>query len=285
MKVGIFAPWGKGDLCNASGVFKYKDTLWPGASIVWFASPENVDLLAHNPMVSEVRSWPFPWAAIRVPWLQARDSNGALNGRKTEFKEMADLDLGFFPTPWQETAHSVPLALVPKKIFGLPPEAEWHPYLMLCQEDINAAKMLISRLPHKRTIMFETQSLSDQSISPDLARHISNIVFGRFGGCNLVFSSKSALPVMGNHVLSLSGLTVRQCVAVYNLVDAFIGVSSGVSCATCCWAANSEVVRVEFCSHPQSSTVHISRNPRKSRVAFTPEDLIEAVHWMPSQLG
>jgi hypothetical protein len=265
MKIGIFAPWGKGDLLISTGVLKYKDSLWPSSEVVWFCSPENRDLLSHNPNISEARTWPYPWGQIHVEWLVTRgERHGLLNSRKSEFKELSDLDLGYFSTPWFNGGLGRPLAEVPSCVFGIPKGMPWRPDVYLTKEEWKAASDFVDRLPFPFTIMLETMQKSGQSTwNCSMTRETMATCNGILGQCNFVFGSPNGhASLAGPGIVDCSSLSFRQCLSAYNNVDLFIGISSGISCLTAAWAANPDVRRIEFCSDYNSSTVPISPQTR-----------------------
>ena len=247
MKIGIFAPWGVGDLCLSTCVLVYKDRLWPNSQIIWFVSSENKDLLRHNPYVYETREWPFPWAQTKPEWTEARgDTHGELRPSKLRYAALSDLDCGYFSTPWLNTSLLyLPFAAIPQRIFGIPDTDPWHPAVYYSKEEEAKANSMVERCPKRFNVMIETHCKSGQSLWTASTTEVVVAECRRsFGDCNFFFASRNNGRQDGTDCSSLSA---RECIPLYNRMDLFIGCTSGISCVTCSWQANRNVRRIQFC--------------------------------------
>ena len=86
-----------GDIAVSTGVLRYKEILWPGADIIWFANfPKRtntcLDILKYNSLISEIRDWPS------VDFRSLKDEKShLLLTKRNEFPFLEDLDYGYFP--------------------------------------------------------------------------------------------------------------------------------------------------------------------------------------------
>ena len=259
-KVGIFAPFSLGDMTISTCLLRHKDTLWPGMKIVWFSAANAYDILQFNPDVEEIR----PHAGhhygsdVRIP-----DCSGSLAPGRSKYSDVADLDLGFYTTPWGNPKllngrPDIPYAFFPKMVTGgnLP---AWKPCIYFSKEEDDKAETFFRHLPFKKAVMLETEARSGQSLwDQSCTDRTMEICRNTLGACNFIFASpKSHAKNQGRGVVDCSEFTARQCIPIYNLCDMFVGVSSGISCLTTAWTAK-VIPRVEYCHNSRMSTCHLS---------------------------
>lgn len=274
-KVGILAPEQHGDMCLATCALKYKDILWPGKDVIWFANqaPHKatyLDIIKYNDAISEVRDWPKFTSMDH--FRACIDINGHLIGeRKYDFESTKDLDVAYFAVPWCVLPNSkydnVNYANISRIIYrGVDPSWEWHPYLGFSDEEREMAKDFAKTLPYTKTIMLETElrSAGMFRLADDAIKSIMQACRNKFGQCNFIFASKiDHTPFVDDMgVVSCSQFTVRQTALVHNYCDLFIGVCSGITQAVSCWG-NKPVPRVELCGSIIQSNV-IANGPVKS---------------------
>lgn len=259
-KIGIFVSQQHGDIGLSTCVLKHKDLLWPGKDIVWFCSlAENkatyLDMLKFNDAISEIRDWPkfTSWEHL----LSCKDKNGQLILNKRAELGLDDLDNGYWPAPWcvlpNNDLNGVNYSEIPRMVYGADPSWAWHPYLGFSNEERERARDFCSRLPHAKTVLFETElrSAGMFQLADDTIRSLMKICRDKFGKCNFIFASKidHTKYVDDIGVVSGSQFTVRQMALVHNYCDLMIGVCSGITVACCCWG-NKGVPRVELCGTP-----------------------------------
>jgi len=146
MKIGIYAPWANGDMIMSTPFLKYRNELWPGATIVWFVlPPENPhaaglhraspDIVAHNPYIDEIRkSMSSPSELVKARFGHRTNSEGhplsvslddagkIKDGFREQFEELSDLNLCYFPAPQHNCDKLVtPFGLITKFVFKYPP--------------------------------------------------------------------------------------------------------------------------------------------------------------------
>ena len=284
-KIGIFLPGRAGDIMIAMSALKYKDILWPDKDVIWFCGNTPFrDVLKHNDAIAEIRHWPEGWklaercvsenpgmAACGQPlWADFSvlvDSNNHLDqSRKHDFESTKDLDEGYFPTPWMVPGSSranLDYVNVPRKVFGVDPSWEWHPYLGFSQEERQAVEEFCQKLPHKRTIMLETDFASGKSPwDDDLTRETISLCRQKLGACNFVFVCAVDITkfVDDPGVVSCAQFSVRHTGLVNNYSDLFIGVSSGISQAVNCWG-NKPTPKLQYCGSFIMSSVSIANGP------------------------
>lgn len=280
-KVGIFCPAHHGDIALCTSVLKYKDIIWPGKDIVWFSSllpqfASRLDMFKFNDAISEIRECPPVTHEIKK-FIDPMTGHLLLD-RRGGFEGLDDLDAGYFPAPWAVRPHprwdDVHYAEVPRQVYGVNPSWEWHPYLKFSAEEEEMAKDFCAKLPYKRTVMLETNTMSANfQFSDDLVRTIMYTARSKFKDCNFIFASKFDLTsTVANYsrfidtgVVSAADFTVRQTALLHNHCDLFVGSCSGITMAASCWG-NKFVPRVEQASRANQSG-GIAHGPVESVIA------------------
>lgn len=282
-KIGIFLPSGNGDIMTAMSVLKYKDIVWPNKDIVWFCDGTSSnwgdgpvgseviqgskyqDVLKYNDAISEIRHWPHGWrdAAFKDP------SNNHLNqSRKHLFELAKDLEQGYFPAPWMVDTvgqrSGIDYPNFSRRVFGVNPSWEWHPYLCFSKEEKETAAEFCMKFPHKKTVMLETSFGSGESPFQDDSLTIETIEMCRkkWGKCNFIFAcvSDNSRFFDDAGMVSCSCFTARQTALINNYCDLFIGVGSGISVAVSCWG-NKPVPQLQYCGTFGESTVSLANGP------------------------
>lgn len=262
MKIGIFLPGGHGDIMSAMSVLKYKDTLWPGAEIQWFCSPVESDVLKFAPV--EIKIWEDFTQLI----VNNNRDNAKYSDLKNSFPSVRDLDREYFPAPWMygpndPERRGKDYPNVSKGVFGVDPSWEWHPMLYFSDEERAMVKDYCLSLPHKRTIMMETDFRSGQTTWHDgMTRETMKMCRAKLGPCNFIFASEKdhSRFVDDAGVVTCSHFTVRQCALVNDYSDLFVGVSSGISVATSCWGSK-PTPKIQYTNTFTCSTVSIANGP------------------------
>ncbi len=249
-EVWIVAPAGNGDVGCSTCLLPYKDKLWPHHKLIWFVHPHCQDMLAHNDKIDEVR--------LGKP--SSQSSDGILK---------------FSTTPYGNklVKQNIPLAFIPKHTVGAPTIDEWHPYLCFTEQEDENADRFMSGLPEGRlNVMMETFCKSGQSNwTQNDTRVVMNICRKEGGACNFLFASKAGFAKSRHPITGLDkkdvfycgdDFTIRQIIPVFNRCHLFIGISSGLSVATCAWQALPDVRRVEYVYHRRfSSSAYMARGP------------------------
>lgn len=253
-KIGIFVNCQHGDIALSTCVLKHKDIVWHDKDIIWFCdlfsprSPTFLDMLKYNDAISEIRDFP------PVFFRELIDNNHQFRyDKKLEFESTRDIDIGYFPAPWAALPNpafeNINYAEIPRKIYGADASLSWKPYLGFSNEERKITKDFCFNLPHKKTIMLETQlrSAGDFRLNDDVLKDIIQQCRNKFGQCNFIFADALDHSYLFDDCGMVSGshFTVRQTALLYNYCTLFIGVSSGISVATCCWG-NEPVPRVEI---------------------------------------
>lgn len=280
-KIGIFCPGQAGDLCTVMSVLKYVDDLWPDKDIIFFTNFPNADSLRFS-NVSEVR--PYPWAGNGLPadtpdFYPLLCTDNRLNKELAKQYELtADLEDGYFPTPWMvasEKQDGIEYPNVSKKIFGVPNEWVWHPRLFWCQEELNAAHDFMAKLPpNRKNILLETFCGSGQSQfwDEDFTKKIMSVVRTKLGPTNFIMAShlhKGGVSNIGlpnemfidePGVVSAAHFTVRQAALLNDYCHLMICMSSGISVATSAWGLK-PTKKLQYCGSKKCSTIAIANGP------------------------
>ena len=266
-KIGIFLFGQVGDLATAMSVLRYRDNLWPGKQIIWYANWPNCDLLRYAP-INEVRPW--PWAGNGLPegtpdfWPLLCNENNRLDLIKAaQYELTADLEDGYFPAPHMMTPqqrHGLDYPNVSRKVFGIAPDRPWHPMLSWSEEEKAHVDRIAIRFPLRRNVMIESFFGSGQSIWDDMFTvRTMEICRDKWGSCNFFFASHKNTEQFKDFegYYSLSKFTPRQASLMINHCDLFVGVSSGMSVVTSAWGLR-PTPKVQVCGSHTCSTVSLS---------------------------
>jgi|ERR1035437_2205136 hypothetical protein len=281
-KIGILIPGQNGDVMSAMSVLKYKDILWPEKDIVWYCNLPFAEVLKYAPV--EIRHWPNGWmlperclvdgpldVAKGFPnwedWSALKTKDNKLDQKlKYNFESIKDLEEGYFAAPHQmslEQRANIDYPNCSRKVFGVDPSWEWHPFLSFSDEEREMVKDFCSKLPHKRTVMIETFFGSGVNIWTDqLTKDTMTICRNRFGSCNFIFCSHNDNSRFFDDpgVVSCSHFSVRQTALVNNYSDLFIGISSGISVAVNCWG-NKPTPKIQYTGSFIGSTKSLANGP------------------------
>ena len=253
--IAIVNPGGVGDILMSTGILKYKDQLWPGKECVWYSDPENTRILAKVDGLKEARALERNESC----WVWHQD----------------DAEMVFVPCPWMRPLNSVEKVFPPGTLMIEKPRltfekdmsvripGPWHPCLGYSKEDASTAETIKACLPQGKTVLLETQYLSSQSFltNPILKRMMEEMRLA-WGDCNFLFVSGGASGIPDvKGATPCSKMSLPSVLALFNLSDAFIGVSSGISCAMCSWHASPKTPRLELISNPDANTTRCSRGP------------------------
>lgn len=277
MKIGIFSPWGAGDLSICTSVLKYRKQKWGDSKIIWFCRDEHRDLLKYNPHIDEIRSWNWKWADTNGEFRKIISKDYRLNNKHI-FEFTSDLDDGYFCTPWlaPNLPKALPLAKVSQYLFDMENE-DWHPCLYIDKEEKLKALSDTSNITGKK-VLIENKFNSGQSfITQKTTERILRAFDESRDHFTFLFVSKEGISGFNHksNCLDFSHYNIRQTIGLYNLCDIMIGVSSGISCATCSWECSPSVKRIEACTCENYSTKWISRGP--TLVAKNEEELIKTI--------
>lgn len=278
-KIGILACEQIGDVSLATCVLKHKDKLWPGKEIVWFGhlAPHKAvyyDVLKYNDAIFEIRDWPK--FKTMEDFRACIDPNGQLvMSRRDDFEEFKDLDNGYFGVPWavlpNNALNSVNYANICRLVYGADPSWPWHPYLGYIPEEYEMAKEFVSKLPHKKTVILETElrSAGMFQLPDDAVEGVKAACRAKWSVCNFIFASKidHTKYVDDEGVVSCAHFTPRQTGLIHDYCDLSIGVCSGLTQIWSGWGRK-PVPRVELCGTIIQSNV-VANGPVRSVICDT----------------
>lgn len=278
-KVGIFIPGQMGDLMTAMSVLKYRNEVFPGKEIVWFANFPNAEALKYAP-ISEIRPWPWPGNGLPKDhpgdlWPVLCNENNRLNLDLAKNYELtADLDDGWFPAPYMRTPpqrHGLDYPSVSKKIFGIPDEYKWHPYLSFSYEDERVVDYFFKDMGiASKKVMIETFAGSGQSkFDEDMLANAMSLCNEHWPHCIFIFASHKFLKKQElfpeglfeqPNVYSCAKLSVRQCALIAERCNLFLSVSSGITVAASTWTLKSPPI-IQYTGSLVCSTKTLANGP------------------------
>lgn len=277
-KVGIFAFGQAGDLATCMSVLKYRNEIFPGKKIIWFANFPNADMLRYAP-ISEVRPW--PWAGNGLPigtpdyWPMLCNGMNRLNTELSkQFEGTADLIDGYFPCPFMlsvEKRHGVDYPNCSRKVFNVPDDWPWHPVLNFSDEERQEADKFINELGGSKKIIIESFAGSSQSkFDESMFVKTIELCSEMWKDCVFIFASHKFIrgnEQFPNYLLaradttSCAKFTVRQCALIAEKCDLMISVSSGITVACSAWGVR-QPKTIQFCGSWVCSTKTLSKTTR-----------------------
>lgn len=286
--IGVACHGQAGDLMTAMSVLRWRKELWGDAKIVWWAAPENVDLLAFQPNL-EIRPFPRGWGhpdlvleANKSPneplwcdWSTLPDSENRLNlspGRASEeLPEFGDVDIVYFPAPHQmspEKRHGLTYPEVSQRVFGCQGKS-WHPYLKFSTEERVKAWDFVNGLTGRRVFIETFAGSGQSSLDENMIVGIMDDCVRKWGECTFIFGSHKFLrgqEQFPDYLLaridttSCASFTPRQTALISTACDLFISVSSGLTVAASAWDLP-KVPIIQYCGSEICGTRLLARGP------------------------
>lgn len=284
--IGIFCAGQAGDCLTISSVLKYRQELWGDCKIIWYIENRNRDLLKYQDI--ELRDFPRGFGYPELveqqhkngnseweDWFPLVDENNHMNLElKKNYPSLADIDYGYFPAPHQRTPeqrHEISYPNISRKIFGIPDDYEWHPYLLFSDEERQSANDFIKNIGEGKKIIIESFAGSGQSrLNQEMIVRSMDICKEQWGeDCKFIFASHKFLKSQESfpdgwfeqpNVYSCANFTVRQCALIADQADLMISVSSGITVAASAWGIKSPPI-LQFCGSEICSTVALANGP------------------------
>lgn len=273
-KIGVALPGQAGDIGTAMSVLKYRKEVFPDKQIIWFCNYPNADMLRYA-TINEVRMW--PWAGNYLPvgtpdfWPLLGDGVTPFNKELAKQYELTeDISMMYFPAPYMtpvQFRHGISYSNVSKKIFGIPDNYQWHPYLLWSDEERKKANEFINKIGSGKKVIIESFAGSGQSrLNKEMISTVMNKCSEYWPDCNFIFASHKFLRdeekfpeylFQQPNVYSCADFTVRQCALIVEKSDLMISVSSGITVASSAWDLHPPPT-LQFCGSIICSTVALA---------------------------
>lgn len=268
---GIYLLQSLGDLIATSQIAKQIKHTHPNSHVVWFVLKKFQFVLRGNPYIDE--------------FVELEGNNKEWDARIDELKQSRNWTEFYVPQPHLSYNYfpGGDLTELVKAAIGLEWTVPYVPVLRLDEQEISNAREYFRTLPAGMKIMVETEFQSEQSpwnvdyakrMIESLRRH--NPVF--------VFSAKNRPPYFDELQalyprVEWCTLPYRENAELYNLCDAFIGVSSGISCLCQSDYCRTDVPHVELVLGTHWSTFHY-KNHTKRRICFDERTFDGSLAWL-----
>ncbi len=264
-----------GDLVVTSQVAKQIKADDPNAYVVWFVLRKNSFILKGNPYIDEL--------------VELEGNNRDLDQRIEEFKLLRPWKRFLVPQPHlaYDKLPGGDLSELTKAAVGLEWTVPYVPVMRLNDAEIARARDYVAQLPAGLKIMVETEFQSDQTPwNVDYAkvmihhlRHLNPI---------FIFSAKNEPSYLAElrsqyDRVEWCQLPFRENAELYNLMDAFIGVSSGISCLTYSDWCKTDVPHIEVVNNTHWSTYHFDNHTRR-RLCFEEQSFVNSLQWLTKVL-
>ncbi len=260
-----------GDLVVSSQIARQLKADDPGCYVVWFVLRKNSFILKGNPFIDEI--------------VELEGNNRDLDQRIEEFKTLRPWTNFLVPQPHlaYDKLPGGDLTELTKAAVGLNWTVPYVPVIRLTDAEIANARNYVASLPSGLKIMVETEFQSEQTpwnaayaqVMIEQLRHL-NPVF--------VFTAKnepSYLPELRAIYdrIDWCQLPFRENAELYNLMDAFVGVSSGISCLTYSDWCRPDLPHVEVVNNTHWSTYHFDNHKRR-RLCFEEQSFVNSMNWL-----
>ncbi len=264
-----------GDLVTTSHIARQLKADDPNCYVVWFVLRKNAFILRGNPYIDEI--------------VELEGNNKDLDARVEEFKLLRPWKRFIVPQPHlsYDKLPGGDLTELVKAAAQLDWTVPYVPVMRLSDEEIRNARAYVASLPPGIKIMVETEFQSEQSpwnatyakLMVQQLRHLEPV---------FVFSAKNE-PAYLNELrqdydrIAWCQLPFRENAELYNHMDAFIGVSSGISCLSYTDWCREDVPHVEVVNNTHWSTYHFSNHKRR-RLCFEEQSYKVSLQWLTKVL-
>ncbi len=247
-RYGIAVFHGIGDILNCTPVARQLKLNEPDCLITWFTSERGAMALEHNPHVDEV---------VALPGDPVK-----LDERVLELKRLRPWTRFLTPAPYMnyQAAPGGSLFEILRASAGIPLTVPFRPVLRLREDEIREARAYWESLPGGPRILVETEFYSQQSRwnrsnAFDLVERLAPV------SPLLVFTARTC-PEFLDDLREVYPRAVwcqapfRQNAELYNLCDAFIGVSSGITCLTISTHCRDDIPSIEYVRAEHWASAH-----------------------------
>ncbi len=274
--IGIAIFHGLGDILNATIIARQIKHDHPNAHLVWFTAEQYAFVLQNNPDIDEIVAMPGKptqldaqfnhlhsarqWDAFYVP------------APYTAYDKFPGGDLTELLLATYDGTITVPL----------------RPVMQLSETEVEHARTWWATLPSNRPrILVETEFFSAQS-PWDITYARAMIESLRALEPVFVFTAKNRPPYLDELAqdypdIVWCDLPFRLNAELYNCCDAFIGVSSAISCLANSTWCRADVPHIEVVNGPHWSTWHFRHHTRR-RIVFDRVQFQAALNWLAEVL-
>lgn len=254
--IGIAIFHGLGDILNATIIARQIRADRPDAHIVWYTSAKYASVLNGNPDIDEI-----------VP---LEGDPKALDRTIEKIRTERTWDAFFVPAPYMAYA-TLPggdLTELMLATYDRPITVPLRPVMVLSEQELEHARRWWAQLPSDRPrILIETEYFSQQS-PWDRSFALALLEALKQHRPVFVFTAKNRPPYLDELRKEYPDciwcdLPFRLNAELYNLCDAFIGVSSAISCLCNSTWCRQDVPHIEVVSGPHWSTWHFRHHTRR----------------------
>lgn len=275
--IGIAIFHGLGDIVNATIIARQIKADHPDAHLVWFIAERYAFVLEGNPDVDEV--------------VALSGDPKQLDARIEELRASRPWDRFYVPAPYMayDKLPGGDLTELMLATYDGTLTVPLRPVIVLNEREVERARSWWAQLPPDRLhILVETEFFSDQSpwdrsYALDMVRRLAPLrpVF--------VFTAKNRPPYLDELAAEYPDvvwcdLPFRLNAELYNLCDAFVGVSSGISCLSNSTWCRPDVPHIEVVGGPHWSSWHFRHHTRR-RICFDRVKYHQALDWLADVLS
>ncbi|MFN5866108.1 MAG: glycosyltransferase family 9 protein [Candidatus Kapaibacterium sp.] len=237
LEFGIALFHNAGDILCATPVARQLKHDNPHCHITWYTAKKFAFTIEHNPYIDEV--------------VLLDGDPVALDEKIPELKKERAWTSFYTPAPYMNYngGQGATLAELTKSSTGLQWTVPFQPVMCLTDQEVAEARAYMNSLPQGLKILVETEFSSNQS-PWDVA--YESMMIERLRSLNpiFIFTAKNKPKNLDAHKASYEhvywcDLPFRHNAELYNLCDAFIGVSSGISCLSLSTWCRNDIPSVE----------------------------------------
>lgn len=237
-----------GDIINGTPIAAHLKKKSSDNIVHWYASSYYKTAIYNNPDIDEV--FVIPAKSKPESTLPATYKAIDLAKAKNLYGKNIIVPAPYFGKYWNKQKFKITdcIRKSAEDVIGVDWAVPWIPVIKLTPLEISNVKKWVSRLPKKPKVMFEWEAQSSQShLTPSWIAPICK----QFPNWTVILSGRKPKFKLPPNAVDGSSLTIRESVELFNHVDFFVGVSSGISCACGSnWTAGKKIPWVESCNNP-----------------------------------
>jgi ADP-heptose:LPS heptosyltransferase len=276
-QIGIAIFHGLGDVLNATIIARQIRADRPNAHIVWYTAAQYAFVLEGNPDVDEI-----------VP---LDGDPKALDSCIEKLRSERSWDAFYVPAPYlaYEKLPGGDLTELMLATYDRPLTVPLRPVMVLSEQEVERARQWWAQLPSDRPrILVETEFFSQQS-PWDFSYAVALIEALTQHRPVFVFTAKNCPPYWDELRTVYPDcvwcdLPFRLNAELYNLCDAFVGVSSAISCLSNSTWCRHDVPHIEVVSGPHWSTWHFQHHTQRW-ICFDRDAFDQATKQLSALLG
>ena len=266
-----------GDIINSTPIAKHYKLLNSGNVVKWITRPKYASVLKSNPYIDEV---------VLIDDSAMPNDNVVItkNMKQKVAQDYSDHKI-IYAAPYMShkydgTARSTLLDIIKLESSGIDEwKCDFIPTIRLTTEEEKEAEEFFNSIKKGKTILLEYENYSGQTpYTQEYFFWLCNRIDDK--GYNIILSGKEPPEYLdyAKNRYDISFYHYKDSfisnARLYNLVDYFIGNSSGITCLTSSDYCDNNKTRIEICHGYHWSSISWKHNQKNKYICFSYEDFI-----------